>query len=196
MRGKCARRESLPGVYSRAHVSFSILFSPRRCISRCRRARSMFPPEPGTQYYDRQHGEKLYRFRGISRAPQDVQADVPAGIDSSGGNRRESLSARRWGSSSAGRAPRSQRGGRGFNPLLLHHLFFITTNIQQGIEPASGADEQPRTRATEIQPLGSPAKINRRGEMGDAREPRHDLKRWRGTSHVLPRGTRQPYPPS
>jgi len=32
--------------------------------------------------------------------------------------------------------------------------------------------------------------------MGDAREPRHDFKRWRGTSHVLPRGTRQPYPPS
>ena len=30
----------------------------------------------------------------------------------------------RWGSSSVGRAPRSQRGGRGFNPLLLHHLFF------------------------------------------------------------------------
>ena len=31
----------------------------------------------------------------------------------------------RWGSSSAGRAPRSQRGGRGFKSLLLHHLFFL-----------------------------------------------------------------------
>jgi hypothetical protein len=45
-------------------------------------------------------------------------------IDNAGGNRRECLPARRWGSSSAGRAPRSQRGGRGFNPLLLHHLSY------------------------------------------------------------------------
>src|SRR5882672_1857552 len=28
----------------------------------------------------------------------------------------------KWGSSSAGRAPRSQCGGRGFDPLLLHHF--------------------------------------------------------------------------
>jgi hypothetical protein len=28
----------------------------------------------------------------------------------------------RWGSSSAGRAPRSQRGGRGFKSLLLHQI--------------------------------------------------------------------------
>jgi hypothetical protein len=41
-----------------------------------------------------------------------------------------------------------------------------------GIEPASGADEQEEKR--------------------DAREPRYDIKRWRGTSHDSSRGTRQP----
>ena len=39
----------------------------------------------------------------------------------------ESLSLRHkitWGSSSTGRAPGSQSGGRGFDPHLLHHFLF------------------------------------------------------------------------
>jgi hypothetical protein len=87
-------------------------------------------------------------------------------LDSSRGNRRECFPARRWGSSSAGRAPRSQRGGRGFNPLLLHHLLFQTSLKLLGMEPASGADERPRC----------------------------DLNRWRGASPVSSRGARQPCP--
>ena len=86
---------------------------------RRRRGRSAFPPEPGDLLttYDRQHGEKLYRFERIPRVVR-----IPgAPIDNAGWNRRECLPARRWGSSSAGRAPRSQRGGREFNPPLLHH---------------------------------------------------------------------------
>ena len=54
-----------------------------------------------------------------------------ARIDNAGGNRRECFPARRWGSSSVGRAPRSQRGGRGFNPLLLHHLAFPHNKVAQ-----------------------------------------------------------------
>ena len=45
-----------------------------------------------------------------------------------------------WGSSSAGRAPRSQCGGRGFDPLLLHQSpkpgnapgFFLARNLYNG----------------------------------------------------------------
>ena len=51
-----------------------------------------------------------------------------------------------WGSSSAGRAPRSQRGGRGFESLLLHHLpsFSSPAKVSRG---ATGA----------LRPAGRPA---------------------------------------
>ena len=154
-----------------------ICFLHGKYFFRCRRVRSVFPPENADLLTtnDRQNGEKLYCFEGFSApsaqpsaphpradcAPWGTPAigqtggktqgtfagcsrgaatgrdrDVACGealaqraarrarIDNTGENRRECFPARRWGSSSAGRAPRSQRGGRGFNPLLLHHLSF------------------------------------------------------------------------
>ena len=112
--GMGTRRGFHPKGWFHLHVLSSDLFSPRQLF---------FPSPPGKErgsfgtrglarYIDRQHGEKLYRFKF-------------ARIDSAGGDRRECMSARRWGSSSAGRAPRSQRGGREFDPPLLHHLSFL-----------------------------------------------------------------------
>ena len=130
-RGRRARREPLSGAASCANARDGsrwgrggdsirrcdllstwfppICFLPGNYFFRRPRERIVVPPEPGdllTTIY-RQNGEKLYRFEWI---------------DNAGDDRRECFPARRWGSSSAGRAPRSQRGGRGFNPLLLHHL--------------------------------------------------------------------------
>ena len=89
MSGKCARREPLPGVDSRAHVLdgsrrdrgwdsirggdlltmfFSDLFSPRRIISVAAGQGACSLRNPDTQYYDRQHGEELYRFQKIPLA--------------------------------------------------------------------------------------------------------------------------------
>ena len=55
-----------------------------------------------------------------------------------------------WGSSSAGRAPRSQRGGRGFESLLLHHFLFSPANRTGRSPPAfriSGSTStSPQTR--------------------------------------------------
>jgi len=53
--------------------------------------------------------------------------------------------------------------------------FFIALVLMEGLERARGADEQEEER--------------------DAREPRHYVKRWRGTSHVSSRGTRPPSAP-
>ena len=199
VRGRRARRDPLPGVDSRAHVPDGLPFEREGVSSRGRDLLSLLISSigflhgnlipvaagqgarslrtPGTfQCNDRQHGEKLYRFRRIPRPksggvaagggrpttsfapvgyprsrnngghsevkrPTPVRNALPSRteprpprrrsrsgshgcprIDNARANRRECLPARRWGSSSAGRAPRSQRGGRGFNPLLLHHL--------------------------------------------------------------------------
>src|SRR5512146_2347813 len=65
------------------------------------------------------------RRRPREHAPPGGQAPSVQGAD--GGLTPADESGRignpRWGSSSVGRAPRSQRGGRGFKSLLLHHLF-------------------------------------------------------------------------
>src|ERR1700680_4411136 len=42
-----------------------------------------------------------------------------------------------WGSSSAGRAPRSQRGGRGFESLLLHQFFSYPIRRRGAIAPSA-----------------------------------------------------------
>ena len=122
-RARCTLKEATarfpPEGGSSLHDVFSDPSSPRQGIFRSRRVRNDIPPGPGgfPGTLIGRRGEKLYRF------PR---------IDSSWANRRECFPARRWGSSSAGRAPRSQRGGRGFNPLLLHHLSFSHN------KPASG----------------------------------------------------------
>ena len=117
-----------PKERPRLHAVFSDRFSSRQYISLCRRVWSVFPPEPG-DLLNTLIGSTEKNFIVSKRIPRgrtrtSRSAFRGCGIDSSGGNRRECFPARRWGSSSAGRAPRSQRGGRGFNPLLLHHLSF------------------------------------------------------------------------
>lgn len=69
--------------------------------------------------------------------PQPLAGDVPFGNDSQLVERfvfsNEALTT--WGCSSVGRAPRSQRGGRRFDPVHLHHVCLGSRDFR-GAKPA------------------------------------------------------------
>src|SRR5580698_10456096 len=56
------------------------------------------------------------------------------------------LSGMVWGCSSAGRAPRSQRGGQRFDPAQLHHRFPNTTTYFRGKALTEGRDGSARLK--------------------------------------------------
>jgi hypothetical protein len=60
----------------------------------------------------------------------------------------EDIQATLWAASSAGRAPRSQRGGRGFESHAVHQLSHSISNIQLYLFPKSAACRTPADPST------------------------------------------------